>query len=112
MSLLSIFFPTNEKTVANYSETVKKINDLEKKFESFSQEELITKTKELRLSVENNATLSDLTPEAFALVREAAKPPSFPIRSVLASRRSRHRTPRCAARCFFHMTIRCGKSIS
>ena len=35
---------------------------------------------------------------------------SRPIKSVLISNRSRQDVPRVAARCFFHMAIKCGKS--
>ena len=73
MSILDkIFGNTNEKYLTSTQSLVEKINGLEKKFEDFSSERLAEETKVLRerLKKEN---LDSILPEAFALVREAAK---------------------------------------
>ena len=73
MSILDkIFGNTNEKYLTSTQSLVEKINGLEKKFEDFSSERLAEETKILRerLKKEN---LDSILPEAFALVREAAK---------------------------------------
>src|SRR3989338_9503779 len=77
MSIVSkIFGDANEKYVKKLQPQVDKINGLEKEFESFSVEQLKAKTNELKEKSGGgraSATLDDLLPEAFALVREAAK---------------------------------------
>lgn len=52
---------------------VKKINALEPEFEKLSLEDLKEKTSSLKERLTNGETLEDILPEAFALVREAAK---------------------------------------
>jgi len=55
---------------------VEKINSLEKTFEGFSDEQLKEKSAELKKQIEGGDTsnvLDEVLPEAFALVREAAK---------------------------------------
>ena len=52
---------------------VEKINQLESKFEHFSNEELRAKTNEFKKQIQDGKTLDDILPEAFAMVREAAK---------------------------------------
>lgn len=74
MSILSkIFGDANEKFVKNLQPICDKINFFEPDFEKLSAEQLKEKTKELRQQLQNGKTLDDLLPEAFALVREAAK---------------------------------------
>ena len=70
MSIISkIFGDSNKNYLGKTRSLVEKINSLEPKFENFSVEQLKEKSLELRKS-EN---LDDILPEAFALVREAAK---------------------------------------
>ena len=52
---------------------VKKINDLEPDMQKLSDKELRGKTDEFKKRLEKGETLDDLLPEAFAVVREAAK---------------------------------------
>ena len=74
MSIITkIFGDANEQYIKKLQPVVDKINSLEKKFESFSDEKLKEKTLELKERLKKGETLDDLLPEAFALVREAAK---------------------------------------
>ncbi len=74
MSLISkIFGDANEKYVKSLQPTVEKINGLEKEFEGFSDEKLKEKTAEFKDRISRKESLDDILPEAFALVREAAK---------------------------------------
>ena len=68
-----IFGDANEKYVKKLQPLLHKINDLEKEFEGFSNEQLKEKTNELKAQLNRGRTPDDLLPEAFALVREAAK---------------------------------------
>jgi len=73
MSILDkIFGNTNEKYLTNIQPLVEKINGLEKKFEDFSSEKLAEETKTLKERLKKES-LDSILPEAFALVREAAK---------------------------------------
>ena len=73
MSLLKKFFgDANEKYLKKLQPLVKKINSLEEKFQDFSNGQLKEKTGRLRESAQS-AGLEAILPEAFALVREAAK---------------------------------------
>ncbi len=76
MSILTkIFGDANEKYVKNLQPVIEKINNLEPEFEKFSDEKLKEKTSELKakLNEARGCLLDDILPEAFALVREAAK---------------------------------------
>lgn len=68
-----IFGDANQRYLNQIQPTVEKINNLEKDFESFSNEELKKKTLEFEERLKRGETLDDLLPEAFTLVREAAK---------------------------------------
>ncbi len=79
MSILSkIFGDANEKYLKKLQPTVEKINGLEKEFEGFSNDRLRAKTQDLKTKINRSSTainevLDEILPEAFALVREAAK---------------------------------------
>ncbi len=74
MSILSkIFGDANEKYLKGLQPLIDKINLLESKFEVFSDTELKKKTIEFKEQVEKGQSLDDILPEAFALVREAAR---------------------------------------
>ncbi|MCD6528290.1 preprotein translocase subunit SecA [bacterium] len=74
MSILTkIFGDANQKYLKKIQPLVDKINSLESKFESFSNEQLKEKTGEFKERVKKGESLNNLLPEAFALVREAAK---------------------------------------
>ncbi len=74
MSVFNKFFgDQNEKVFNAYRPTVEKINSLEPEFEKLSDKKLKEKTKELKSIIKEGKVLDDVLPEAFALVREAAK---------------------------------------
>ena len=68
-----IFGNANEKYLKQLQPVVDKINQLESKFEAFSNEQLKAKTQELKEKLHAGESLDDILPEAFAQVREAAK---------------------------------------
>jgi len=68
-----IFGDPNEKYLKKLQPLVERINSLESSFEKFSNEKLKEKTQEFKERLRKGETLDDLLPEAFALVREAAK---------------------------------------
>ena len=68
-----IFGDPNQKFIKNLEISVKKINSFELEIQKLSNEELKEKTKEFKDRLIQGLSLDDLLPEAFALVREAAK---------------------------------------
>ena len=70
---MGLFKTYSEKEVKRVQPLVKKINDLEPEMEKLSDKELRGKTDEFKGRLEKGETLDDLLPEAFAVVREAAK---------------------------------------
>ena len=68
-----VFGTPNDRKIKATGPVVDQINALEADFESLSDEELITKTKELEDRAKAGETLDSLLPEAFANCREAAK---------------------------------------
>ncbi len=74
MSFLSkIFGDANEKYIKGIQPTVEEINKLEDGLSKLSDTELKERTNQLRSELSEKKTLEDMLPEAFALVREAAK---------------------------------------
>ncbi len=71
--LRKIFGDTNAKYLKKAWVLVEEINKLEAKFKDFSNEKLKEKTQEFKQELKEGKTLDDLLPQAFALVREAAK---------------------------------------
>jgi len=71
--LTKLFGDPNEKYLKKLQPTIDRINMLESKFEHFSNTELREKTKEFKKRLKKGETLDDILPEAFAVVREAAK---------------------------------------
>ncbi|MDP2864444.1 MAG: preprotein translocase subunit SecA [bacterium] len=74
--LTKIFGDANEKYLKKLQPLVEKINKFEPEFENFSNEKLKEKTLELKerlKAASREGCLDDILPEAFALVREAAK---------------------------------------
>src|SRR5437762_14205935 len=65
--------PNNEKEVKKIQPIVQKINELESRLSSLSEDQLRSKTAEFKHRFENGETLQDLLPEAFAVVRESGK---------------------------------------
>ena len=74
MGLAEKLFGTHsEREVKLVSKTVDKIEALRPKMQELSDEELKAKTAEFKKRLEEGETLDDILPEAFAVVREAAK---------------------------------------
>ena len=63
----------NDRIVKSYDKVVSLINDLEPKYVAMSDEELRAQTDILRKRLENGEKEKDILPDAFAVVREAAK---------------------------------------
>ena len=68
-----IFGSRNERLIKNYTKTVARINALETEISALSDEQLRAKTYEFRQRIKDGASVHDLLPEAFAVVREAGK---------------------------------------
>ncbi len=71
--LTQIFGSRNDRLLKTYRRTVETINALEPQFEKLSDADLRAKTEEFRKRVTDGASLDDLLPEAFAVVREGGK---------------------------------------
>ncbi len=69
----AFFGSANDRFIKKQYKTVNKINALEPAISALSDEELKNKTVEFRDRLKLGETLDDLLPEAFAVVREAAK---------------------------------------
>ncbi len=73
-SLLSKIFGTkNDREVKKLQPIVQKINDFEPIIETLSDTDLAQKTNQFREQISRGASLNDILPEAFAVVREASK---------------------------------------
>ncbi len=73
MKILSKVFGTrNERLIARMSKVVTKINAHEPAIKALSDEALQAKTAEFRTRLSEGATLHDILPEAFAVVREVS----------------------------------------
>jgi preprotein translocase subunit SecA len=72
-ALTSLFGSRNERVLRQLSRSVSRINALESEFEKLSDEALRGKTEEFKQRVAGGESLDKLLPEAFAVVREAAK---------------------------------------
>lgn len=68
-----VFGSANERYIKGLSQTVAQINAFEEDMIKLSDEELRGKTQEFRDRLGQGTTLDELLPEAFAVVREAAK---------------------------------------
>ena len=74
MSLLSkIFGDANERYLNNIKPLLKEVNSFDDKISKLSDDELKNKTKEFMERPSKSATLDEILPEAFAVVRETAK---------------------------------------
>ncbi len=71
--LKKIFGSRNDRLVRRYAQRVRAINVLEPEIGALSDEQLRDKTAQLKQRVADGASLEDLMPEAFAVVREAGK---------------------------------------
>lgn len=68
-----LFGSRNDRIIRGLRKVAHKINDLEKEYEGFSDEQLKDKTNEFKKRLADGEKLDDLIPEAFATVREASK---------------------------------------
>src|SRR5438105_1793211 len=68
-----IFGSRNERLLKQYSLVVTQINALEPEIAQLTDPQLRGKTEELKKKLADGATLDEVLPEAFAVVREAAK---------------------------------------
>jgi preprotein translocase subunit SecA len=71
--LTRVFGSRNERLVRGYARAVRAANELEPQIMELSDEALRARTEEFRKRLKEGATLDDLLPEAFAVVREAAR---------------------------------------
>lgn len=69
----TVFGSANDRFVKRQYKIVQHINSLEPEIQKLSDEELKAKTEEFKQRLKDGETLDDLLPEAFAVVREAAK---------------------------------------
>jgi preprotein translocase subunit SecA len=72
-ALTSLFGSRNERVLRQLSKSVNRINALEPEFEKLSDDALRGKTDEFKQRFAAGDSLDKLLPEAFAVVREAAK---------------------------------------
>ena len=71
--LKKIFGSRNDRLIKKYSHTVRTINALEPQIAALSDAQLREKTAEFKQRIAGGATLDEVLPEAFAVVREAGK---------------------------------------
>ncbi|MGI6083050.1 MAG: preprotein translocase subunit SecA [Limnochordia bacterium] len=72
LGLIRKIFDTNAKEVRRLQEQALTINALEPEIKALTDADLRAKKDEFRMRLDNGATLDDILPEAFAVVREAA----------------------------------------
>ncbi|MBM9513124.1 preprotein translocase subunit SecA [Desulfogranum marinum] len=72
-ALTKVFGSKNDRIIKQLRKTINTINELEASIEPLSDEEIAAKTVEFRQRLEQGETLDQLLPEAFAVVREAAR---------------------------------------
>ncbi|MFO1267920.1 MAG: preprotein translocase subunit SecA, partial [Rubrivivax sp.] len=71
--LTAVFGSRNDRLLKTYRRSVERVNALEPQFEKLDDAALRAKTDEFKKRLADGATLDDLLPEAFAVVREAGK---------------------------------------
>ena len=71
--LTAVFGSRNDRLLKTYRRSVERVNALEPQFEKLDGAALRAKTDEFRKRLADGATLDDILPEAFAVVREAGK---------------------------------------
>ncbi|MDP6330673.1 MAG: preprotein translocase subunit SecA, partial [SAR324 cluster bacterium] len=72
-AVTKLFGNENERTLKRYRKIVVQINALEGEMESLKDEDFPQRTQQFRKRIKEGATEEDMLPEAFALVREAAR---------------------------------------
>ena len=74
LNLITKFIKSsNQKELDRIGKIVEKINSHEEDFKNLNDDDFPKKTNEFRNQLKDGKTLDELLPEAFALVREAAK---------------------------------------
>lgn len=73
LNFISKLLDSNEKEIKRIRPIVEQINSLEKKVEKLKDEDFARETEKLKKRYNDGESLVSLLPEAFALVREAAK---------------------------------------
>ncbi len=71
--LKRVFGSANARIIKGLQQQVDLINKIEPEYEALSDDELKAQTEKLRVRLSNGEDLDDIRPEAFAVVREAAK---------------------------------------
>ncbi len=71
LNFFSKILDSNTREINRFKPTIEKINSLEESFKKLKDKDFPKKTQEFRQLVKDGATLVDILPEAFALVREA-----------------------------------------
>src|SRR2546430_2364594 len=71
--LTRVFGSRNERLVRGFARAVRAANELEPQIKELSDEALRERTEEFRKRLKEGATLDELVPEAFAVVREASR---------------------------------------
>ena len=72
-TLNKLFKSTNQQELNKIKPIVVKINELEKDFLNYSKEKFAEKTNQLKKNISEGRNLEEILPEAYAMVREAAK---------------------------------------
>src|SRR5258708_9831727 len=72
-NILGKFFEYNEKEINKLQPIVFEINKFEEKFSKLKKEDFPKKTEEFKKRISGGESLDLILPEAFAIVREAAK---------------------------------------
>ena len=73
MSFFEKLFGSNEREINKFRPLVEKVNSFESATQSLSDDDLKNKAQEFKERLTQGATLDDLLPEAYAVVRETAK---------------------------------------
>ena len=68
-----IFGSTSSRIIKEFKGTIAKINNLENEISNLRDEDLILKTEDFKSRIKNGEDIDNILPEAFAVVREAAK---------------------------------------
>ena len=71
--LRKVFGTQNERYLKTITPIVERINQLESSIQSLTDQELKAKTPYFKELIEKGESLDNLLPEAFAVVREAAR---------------------------------------
>ncbi|SVB96596.1 uncharacterized protein METZ01_LOCUS249450, partial [marine metagenome] len=71
--LIGLFGDSNEKVLKRVGHLVERVNSIEASLEGLSDDTLRGKSREFKQLLDSGTSIEQLLPEAFAVVREAAK---------------------------------------